>query len=270
MALPLDQDLTLVLLVCESADRDSLPDRDQRLRLHARAQWVIRGARVADSPIADQAGGTARRATIGVGGSTSVVAAARPETPRPCPPATPGSEHTPAARAATTGRGARRRATRAVHNAHRSADAFALGPCSTHSGPDGTRTCRRAAHGRVGVECHRLWQPWAVDDTADVGARTVRARKLAGLTQWQLAERATVSLSLLRKVEQGDRSASPAFTTAVAGVLGLSSDALYGQPYAAISRAEASSRPPSRSCAAPWWPSTTTASPSRHRPWMSC
>ena len=78
-----------------------------------------------------------------------------------------------------------------------------------------------------------------MDDTADVGARTVRARKLAGLTQWQLAERANVSLSLLRKVEQGDRSASPAFTAAVAGVLGLSSDALYGQPYEATSRAEA-------------------------------
>ncbi|MGH3612019.1 MAG: helix-turn-helix domain-containing protein [Pseudonocardia sp.] len=78
-----------------------------------------------------------------------------------------------------------------------------------------------------------------MDDTAGVGVRTARARKLAGLTQWQLAERANLSLSLLRKVEQGDRSASPAFTAAVAGVLGLGPDALYGQPYEATSRAEA-------------------------------
>ncbi|MGH3565489.1 MAG: helix-turn-helix domain-containing protein [Pseudonocardia sp.] len=78
-----------------------------------------------------------------------------------------------------------------------------------------------------------------MEDTVGVGARAARARKLAGLTQQQLAEWANVSLSLLRKVEQGDRSASPAFTAAVAGVLGLGPDVLYGQPYEATSRAEA-------------------------------
>jgi len=84
-----------------------------------------------------------------------------------------------------------------------------------------------------------MWHSWAVEDTTGVGARAARARKLAGLTQRQLAERANSSLSLLRKVEQGDRPASPAFTAAVAGVLGLSPDALYGQPYKATSRTEA-------------------------------
>lgn len=64
-----------------------------------------------------------------------------------------------------------------------------------------------------------------------VGDRTARARKLAGLTQWQLAERANVSVSLLRKVEHGNRPASPAFTAAVARALGVSTADLYGQPF---------------------------------------
>jgi len=69
------------------------------------------------------------------------------------------------------------------------------------------------------------------DEPTGVGARTARARKLAGLTQRQLADRAHVSLSLLRKVERGDRPASPAFTAAVARALGVSAADLYGQPY---------------------------------------
>ncbi|MEJ7630467.1 MAG: helix-turn-helix transcriptional regulator [Nocardioidaceae bacterium] len=78
-----------------------------------------------------------------------------------------------------------------------------------------------------------------MNDSAGVGARASRARKLAGLSQRELAARAHVSLSLLRKVEQGDRPASPAFTAAIAAALGLSPDALYGQPYEATSRTEA-------------------------------
>lgn len=66
-----------------------------------------------------------------------------------------------------------------------------------------------------------------------MGARCARARKLGGLTQRQLADRANVSLSAVRKVEQGDRPASPAFTAAVARALGVSSADLYGQPYEA-------------------------------------
>ncbi len=74
---------------------------------------------------------------------------------------------------------------------------------------------------------------------AGIGARTAEARKLAGLNQRQLAERTNVSLSLLRKVEQGDRAASPAFVAAVARALGVDIGKLHGQPYPATSRAEA-------------------------------
>ncbi|MBL1073441.1 helix-turn-helix transcriptional regulator [Nocardia sp. 2] len=68
-------------------------------------------------------------------------------------------------------------------------------------------------------------------DDMGVGARIGRARRLARLTQVQLAQKANVSLSLLRKVEQGDRPATPALTAAVARVLGVSVGDLNGQPY---------------------------------------
>ncbi|WP_369640373.1 helix-turn-helix domain-containing protein [Nocardia sp. JMUB6875] len=64
-----------------------------------------------------------------------------------------------------------------------------------------------------------------------VGARISRARRFTRLTQRQLAEKSNVSLSLLRKVEQGDRPATPALTAAVARVLGVSVGDLNGQPY---------------------------------------
>ncbi|MGH3998939.1 MAG: helix-turn-helix domain-containing protein, partial [Pseudonocardiaceae bacterium] len=52
-----------------------------------------------------------------------------------------------------------------------------------------------------------------------IGKRVAERRKLNGLTQAQLAHRAHVSLSLLCKVETGQRPASPAFTAAVATAL---------------------------------------------------
>ncbi len=54
-----------------------------------------------------------------------------------------------------------------------------------------------------------------------VAARVIELRKLAGLTQLQLAKRASVSISLLRKVEQGSMSASPMFIASVARALGV-------------------------------------------------
>ncbi|TLF82670.1 helix-turn-helix domain-containing protein [Nocardia cyriacigeorgica] len=68
-------------------------------------------------------------------------------------------------------------------------------------------------------------------DDAGIGARTARARKLARLTQPQLAQKAHVSVSLLRKVEQGSRAASPAFIASVARALGVNIEDLTGQPY---------------------------------------
>jgi transcriptional regulator with XRE-family HTH domain len=59
----------------------------------------------------------------------------------------------------------------------------------------------------------------AVDDS--VGSRVAEARKLAGLTQTQLAMRAHVSSSLVKKVEQGTVPASPTFISQTARALGL-------------------------------------------------
>lgn len=68
-------------------------------------------------------------------------------------------------------------------------------------------------------------------DNGGVAARVAEARKLAGLTQSQLAMRANVSLSLLRKVEQGRNPASPAFVSTVARALDVGVAELYGQPF---------------------------------------
>ncbi|MFE0026865.1 helix-turn-helix domain-containing protein [Amycolatopsis sp. NPDC059021] len=54
-----------------------------------------------------------------------------------------------------------------------------------------------------------------------VGPRVAEARKLAGLTQRQLAARAHVSLGIVRKVEQGEAPASPSFIAATAQALHL-------------------------------------------------
>ncbi|MFI2282091.1 helix-turn-helix domain-containing protein [Nocardia beijingensis] len=71
-------------------------------------------------------------------------------------------------------------------------------------------------------------------DDAGIGERTARARKLTRLTQQQLAQKANVSVSLLRKVERGVRPASPAFITAVAEALGVNIEDLTGQPYTPV------------------------------------
>jgi len=64
-----------------------------------------------------------------------------------------------------------------------------------------------------------------------IGERIADARKVQGLTQQALALKVPVSLSLLRKIEQGSRDATPAFVATVAKVLGVSVSELTGQPY---------------------------------------
>lgn len=76
------------------------------------------------------------------------------------------------------------------------------------------------------------------DDNTGVGERVAKARKLAGLTQAQLARRAAVSLSLLRKVEQGRLPASPAFVSACARALDLGVADLLELPHPRTSREE--------------------------------
>lgn len=73
---------------------------------------------------------------------------------------------------------------------------------------------------------------WEVsDETAgSIGARVATLRKLQGLKQHQLATKAHVSVSLVRKVESGHAPASPSFTAACARALGVEVTALTGSP----------------------------------------
>ncbi|MQA11476.1 MAG: helix-turn-helix domain-containing protein [Pseudonocardiaceae bacterium] len=71
-----------------------------------------------------------------------------------------------------------------------------------------------------------------------IAARVAEERKLAGLTQQQLAQRSNVSTSLLRKVEQGTVPASPAFVSATARALGVGVAELLEQPYERTTRSE--------------------------------
>ncbi|WP_409489512.1 helix-turn-helix domain-containing protein [Amycolatopsis sp. cmx-11-12] len=64
-----------------------------------------------------------------------------------------------------------------------------------------------------------------------IGRRVRAARKLAGITQDQLAQRAHVSLSLVKQVEQGKTPASAGFTAAAAQALGIAHTDLTEQPY---------------------------------------
>lgn len=61
------------------------------------------------------------------------------------------------------------------------------------------------------------------------GARVAELRKVRGLTQAALARRAGVSVSLLSKIEVGDRTLSPGVAAAFARGLQISLGALYGE-----------------------------------------
>ncbi|MGH3719275.1 MAG: helix-turn-helix domain-containing protein [Pseudonocardiaceae bacterium] len=66
--------------------------------------------------------------------------------------------------------------------------------------------------------------------TADIGGeRVAELRKARGLTQVALARRAGVSLSLLSKIEVGDRTLTPANAVAIARALRISLGAFYGE-----------------------------------------
>ncbi len=64
-----------------------------------------------------------------------------------------------------------------------------------------------------------------------VAQRVAQLRRLRGMTQRQLAERANISLSLVRRVEQGQVPATPAFIGAVARALKSSPAEVQGQPF---------------------------------------
>lgn len=69
------------------------------------------------------------------------------------------------------------------------------------------------------------------DQNVGIGDRIAAARKHAGLSQVDFAPRAHVSVSLLRKVEQGQRAATPAMVAACAAALNIEVAQLTGQPY---------------------------------------
>jgi transcriptional regulator with XRE-family HTH domain len=70
----------------------------------------------------------------------------------------------------------------------------------------------------------------AMDDRT-IGERIAHYRKVRRMTQIALAQRASVSVSLLRKVEQGSRDATPVLVAAVSKILEVDVTTLNGQPY---------------------------------------
>jgi transcriptional regulator with XRE-family HTH domain len=76
------------------------------------------------------------------------------------------------------------------------------------------------------------------DGVSGVGQRVAEERKLAGWTQVKLAREASVSVSLVRAVEQGRAPASPAFVSSCARALKVGVAELLEQPYPRRNRAE--------------------------------
>lgn len=68
-------------------------------------------------------------------------------------------------------------------------------------------------------------------DDDSIGPRIAQARKARGVTQIALAHEAGVSVSLLRKMEQGSRIASQPVVAALARALHVDITTLTGQPY---------------------------------------
>ncbi|MBL0887987.1 helix-turn-helix domain-containing protein [Myceligenerans indicum] len=64
-----------------------------------------------------------------------------------------------------------------------------------------------------------------------IGKRIKQLRHARGVTQVSLAQEAKISLSLLRKIEQGDRDVSQPVAATVARVLRVDASTLTGQPY---------------------------------------
>ncbi|GAB3165232.1 hypothetical protein GCM10027059_22630 [Myceligenerans halotolerans] len=64
-----------------------------------------------------------------------------------------------------------------------------------------------------------------------IGSRVAHYRKVRQMTQLALAQRASISVSLVRKLEQGSRDATPVVVAAVAKALDVDVTTLNGQPY---------------------------------------
>lgn len=76
---------------------------------------------------------------------------------------------------------------------------------------------------RASIYARIMWQ--------HVGQAVAAERKLAGLSQRQLADRAAYSLSMVKAVEQGREVASPGFVSAVAKAMRITPEQLTGAPF---------------------------------------
>ena len=72
---------------------------------------------------------------------------------------------------------------------------------------------------------------YEMTDDESIGRRIARQRRARGITQTALAQEAQVSLSLLRKIEQGSRLASQPVLAALTKALHVDLTTLTGQPY---------------------------------------
>jgi transcriptional regulator with XRE-family HTH domain len=70
-----------------------------------------------------------------------------------------------------------------------------------------------------------------MDDEESVGKRIKHYRTARGFTQVQLANSGKLSVSLLRKIESGERFATQPVVASIARVLGVDMNMLTGQPY---------------------------------------
>lgn len=68
-------------------------------------------------------------------------------------------------------------------------------------------------------------------DEEHIGRRIAATRKRRGRTQRELADAANISLGMVRAIEQGGRSPSPAVVGAIARALSVAVAELIGQPY---------------------------------------
>jgi transcriptional regulator with XRE-family HTH domain len=74
--------------------------------------------------------------------------------------------------------------------------------------------------------------------TATGGDRVAQLRKARNITQSALARRAGISVSLLSKIEIGDRALTPGIAAALAGALRISLEALYGDTEISMDHSE--------------------------------
>jgi transcriptional regulator with XRE-family HTH domain len=86
---------------------------------------------------------------------------------------------------------------------------------------------RLGDHAPKGVREACTWNTQALSTAG--GARVAELRKARGITQAALARRAGILVSLLSKIEIGDRTLTPGIAAAIAQTLQISLGALYGE-----------------------------------------